>query len=59
MGSWVVYGLGSENRDLPGYVLLNNDWIPNGGIENFGSAFLPATNAATLLRAKGTPVDNI
>jgi hypothetical protein len=59
LGSWVVYGLGSENRDLPGYVLLNNDWIPNGGIENFSSAFLPATNAATLLRAKGMPVDNI
>ena len=59
LGSWVTYGLSSENSNLPGYVLLNNDWIPNGGIENFGSAFLPATHAATLLRAKGTPVDNI
>lgn len=58
-GSWITYGLSSENCSLPGYILLNNDWIPNGGIENFGSAFLPATNAATLLRAKGTPVDNI
>ena len=58
-GSWASYGLGTENRSLPGYVLLNNDWIPNGGYENFSSAFLPATHAATLLRAKGVPVDNI
>lgn len=58
-GSWVSYGLGTENGDLPGYVLLNNDWIPNGGWENFSSAFLPATHEATLLRAKGAPVDNI
>ena len=43
-GSWVNYGLGTENQNLPGYVLLNNDWIPNGGFENFSSAFLPATH---------------
>jgi hypothetical protein len=58
-GSWITYGLGTENQNLPGYVLLNNDWIPNGGFENFSSAFLPATNSATLLRAKGATVDNI
>jgi hypothetical protein len=59
LGSWVTYGLGSENDNLPGYVLLNNDWIPNGGLENFSSAFLPANHSATLLRAKGNTVDNI
>lgn len=59
LGSWVSYGLGTENQELPGYVLLNNDWIPNGGFENFSSAFLPANHAATLLRAKGNVVDNI
>ena len=59
LGSWISYGLGTENRDLPSYVLLNNDWIPNGGYENFSSAFLPASHAATLLRAKGATVDNI
>lgn len=58
-GSWTSYGLGSENENLPSYVLLNNDWIPNGGFENFGSSFLPANHAAMMLRAKGTPVDNI
>ncbi|MBM3739107.1 MAG: DUF1501 domain-containing protein [Acidobacteria bacterium] len=58
-GSWVAYGLGAERDTLPNYVLLNNDWIPNGGYENFGAAFLPASNAATMLRAKGTAMDNI
>lgn len=59
IGSWVSYGLGAECDNLPSYVLLNNDWIPNGGYENFASAFLPANHSATLLRAKGTTVDNI
>src|SRR5436309_3338482 len=59
IGSWVSYGLGTENEQLPGYVLLNNDWVPNGGFQNFSSAFLPATHQATMVRAKGDPVDNI
>lgn len=59
LGSWISYGLGTENEQLPGYVLLNNDWIPNGGFQNFASSFLPATHQAALVRAKGTPVDNI
>lgn len=59
IGSWISYGLGTENQQLPGYVLLNNDWIPNGGYQNFASSFLPATHQATLMRARGTPVDNI
>ena len=59
LGAWVSYGLGSENKNLPGYVLLNNDWVPNGGMENFASSYLPASHQATLLRAKGVPVDNI
>jgi hypothetical protein len=59
LGAWVSYGLGTENRNLPGYVVLNNDWVPNGGMENFGSSFLPASHQATMVRAKGVPVDNI
>ena len=59
MGAWISYGLGTENRNLPGYVVLNNDWVPNGGLENFGSSFLPASHQATMMRAKGVPVDNI
>ena len=59
LGAWVSYGLGTENRNLPGYVVLNNDWVPNGGLENFGSSYLPASTQATQIRAKGEPVDNI
>ncbi len=59
LGSWISYGLGTENENLPGYVILNNDWIPNGGLENFSSAFLPASHGATQLRARGAAVDNI
>lgn len=59
MGAWVSYGLGTDNHNLPGYVVLNNDWVPNGGLENFGSSWLPASHQATMVRAKGEPVDNI
>jgi hypothetical protein len=59
IGAWISYGLGTENANLPAYVLLNNDWVPNGGLENFGSSFLPASHQATTMRAKGTAVDNI
>lgn len=59
MGAWISYGLGTENEQLPGYVLLNNDWVPNGGFQNFASSFLPATHQAAVVRAQGEPVDNI
>lgn len=59
LGSWVSFGLGSENHNLPGYVVLNNDWVPNGGLENFGSSYLPASHQATMVRAGKEPVDNI
>jgi len=59
MGAWISYGLGTDNENLPGYVLLNNDWVPNGGFQNFASGFLPATCQATNVRSNGTPVDNI
>jgi hypothetical protein len=59
LGSWVTYGLGSENRNLPGFVVLNFETVPCGGLENFGSGFLPGTHQASILRADGTPIDNI
>lgn len=59
LGAWVSYGLGSENQNLPGYMVLNNDWVPNGGLENFGCSFLSASHQATMVRARGVPVDNI
>jgi len=41
-GAWVSYGLGSECQNLPGYIVLNGGLIPSGGLDNFGSGFLPA-----------------
>jgi hypothetical protein len=58
-GAWVTYGLGSENRNLPGFVVLSFGVVPCGGLENFSSGFLPASHQATLLQADGAPVDNI
>ena len=59
MGSWVTYGLGSFNENLPGYVVLNGGQIPSGGLDNFGSGFLPATFQGSLLQAQGTPLENV
>jgi hypothetical protein len=41
LGAWTVYGLGSENKNLPGFISLRNGKIPAGGAANYGSAFLP------------------
>ncbi len=59
MGAWVTYGLGSLNENLPGYVVLNGGQIPSGGLDNFGSGFLPATYQGSLLHANGTPLANV
>ncbi len=59
LGSWVNYGLGSENRNLPGFVVLSFGVVPCGGLEVFSSGFLPASHQATLLQADGNPIDNI
>ena len=59
MGAWVNYGLGSLNDNLPGYVVLNGGQIPSGGLDNFGSGFLPATHQGSLLQAHGTPLANV
>ena len=50
MGAWTTYGLGSENRDLPGFVVLDGGLIPSGGVDCFGPGFLPADHQASLLR---------
>jgi hypothetical protein len=59
LGSWVSYGLGSENRNLPGFVVLSFGVVPCGGLENFSSGFLSASHQATLFHAEGTPIDNL
>jgi hypothetical protein len=59
MGAWATYGLGSENQNFPGFVLLNGGLIPSGGLDNFGSGFLPATYQASVLEPKDPPLANI
>ena len=59
LGSWVTYGLGSENRNLPGFIVLSFGVVPCGGLENFSSGFLPANHQATMFHAEGAPIDNI
>jgi len=57
MGSWVTYGLGSENQDLPGFVTLISSGVqPNGGKNSFGSGFLPSVFQGVQCRSKGDPV---
>jgi hypothetical protein len=59
MGAWFTYGLGSENRNLPGFVVLNGGLVPPGGLDNFNSGFLPAAYQGSLFRAGDPPVANI
>lgn len=59
LGSWITYGLGTENRDLPGYVLLDGGAVPPGGVENFSNGFLPASHQATSIAADGIPMHNL
>jgi hypothetical protein len=59
MGAWVSYGLGSENQNLPGFVVLNGGLVPRGGAENFGSGFLPASFQGSVFRAGPHPMANI
>lgn len=59
LGSWANYGLGSENQNLPGFVVLSFGVVPCGGLENYSSGFLPARFQATMINADGLPLANI
>jgi hypothetical protein len=59
MGAWLSYGLGSQNRNLPGFIILNGGLIPPGGLDNFNSGFLPAAHQGSVFRAGDPPVANI
>src|SRR5688572_28873523 len=60
MGSWVTYGLGSESKDLPGFVVLQSGPRgPRGGGVNWGSGFLPTTYQGVPLRGNGDPILNL
>jgi hypothetical protein len=57
MGSWMTYGLGSECKDLPGFVvLISGENQPDGGKACWGSGFLPSTYQGVEFRSQGDPV---
>ncbi len=59
MGSWINYGLGSETRDLPGYVVLTSGRGSSGGATLWQSGFLPSLYAGVRFRTSGEPVLNL
>jgi hypothetical protein len=59
-GSWVIYGLGSENRELPAYVVLTDPGgLPVDGVRNWTSGWLPAVYQGTPFRSGAVPVPNL
>ena len=62
MGSWVTYGLGSESRNLPGFVVMSDPkgrGLPKGNANNWSAGFLPGAYQGTWLRPKGDPIENL
>jgi Protein of unknown function (DUF1501) len=60
LGAWVVYGLGSENQNLPAYVVLDDPLgLPNNGTQGWQSGFLPPIYQGTRLRSVGQPILNL
>jgi len=55
MGSWVLYGLGTENQELPGFIAIN-PLARVGGVQNYSNAFLPAAFQATRLGSEGQDI---
>jgi hypothetical protein len=56
MGAWVLYGLGSESQNLPGFVVLSSGVGTSGGASNWSSGFLPSTYGGVVFRSSGDPV---
>lgn len=56
IGAWSLYGLGSESKNLPGFVVLTSGVGTSGGASNFSSGFLPSHYQGTVLRNSGDPV---
>jgi hypothetical protein len=58
-GAWMTYGLGSENQNLPGFVVLPTPVGSKGGPGNWGAGFLPSAYQGTTLRPGGVPILNL
>ena len=59
MGAWLTYGLGSECRDLPGFIVLDSGLIPPGGLDCFSNGFLPATFQGSVFQHGPNPVADL
>lgn len=59
VGAWAAYGLGSDDQELPAFVVLNGGLIPPGGVDCFHSGFLPAESQASMFRMRGEPLANV
>jgi hypothetical protein len=59
LGAWATYGLGSENQNLPGYVVMTELALPQAGPANWTNGFLPAHFQGTRLRSTGSPILNL
>jgi uncharacterized membrane protein len=60
LGAWVTYGLGSENKNLPAYVVLDDPkGLPVNGIQNWQSGWLPPVYQGTRFRSEGAPLLNL
>ncbi|MEM7146544.1 MAG: DUF1501 domain-containing protein [Verrucomicrobiota bacterium] len=61
-GSWVTYGLGSESRNLPAFVVMSDPLdrgLPKGSAANWGAGFLPSVYQGTWFKPKGDPIENL
>lgn len=59
MGAWLSYGLGTENRDLPSFLVVNGGQLPVGGVNNFAAGFLPPEHEGSRIRMGDPPLANI
>jgi hypothetical protein len=62
VGSWITYGLGTDNQNLPAFVVMSDPLgrgLPKGNASNWGAAFLPGSFQGTHLANSGDPIDNL
>lgn len=62
VGSWVTYGLGSDSKDLPAFIVMSDPLgrgLPKGYSLNWGAGFLPSVYQGTWLKPQGDPIDNL
>jgi hypothetical protein len=62
MGAWVTYGLGTENQNLPGFIVMYDTLgrgLPKGHAQNWGTGFMPGVFQGTALNGQGPPINNL